>query len=357
MTETIYEHLQQRGLSRREFLKLSGLLILAMGFNPASDLTGAIPPSDDDLTTLVADAMQTRPRLPVIWLEFQDCAGCSEAFTRSNSPSLTNLILNDITLPYHELLCCAAGTQAEQTLQGVAKKHFGQYVLVIEGSIPTADNGIYCVSGGRTALDILTNIAAGAKVILALGTCASFGGIARANPNPTGAKSVSELISGKTIVNIPGCPPIPEVVAGTIAHLALFDLPPSLDAMLRPITYYRQTVHDRCPRRNNFKAHKFAKSFDDEGARKGYCLHELGCKGQTTYSACASLKWDMGLSFPIQSGHPCLGCTKANFWDMNEIYFKIPKQFSGAHSGGGTGGNGNQNPGNNGNGNGNGRNP
>lgn len=354
MTETIYEHLQQRGLSRREFLKLSGLLILAMGFSPASNLTEAITPSDDDLMQ-ITDAMQSRPRLPVIWLEFQDCAGCSESLTRSSVPSLTNLILNDITLPYHELLCCAAGTQAEQTLQGVAKKHFGQYVLVVEGSIPTADNGVYCVSGGRTALDIFTNIAAGAKVILAMGTCASHGGIARANPNPTGAKSVSELISGKTIVNIPGCPPIPEVIAGTIAHLALFDSLPALDAMLRPITYYGQTVHDRCPRKNNFKAHKFAKSFDDEGARKGYCLHELGCKGQITYSACASLKWDMGLSFPIQSGHPCLGCTEPNFWDMNGIYSNIPKQFSGAHSG--AGGNGNQNPGNNGNGNGNGRIP
>ena len=354
MPETIYEHLQQRGLSRRDFLKLSGLLILAMGFRPASDLTGAISPSDEDLITLVTDAMQSRPRLPVIWLEFQDCAGCSESIIRSSAPSLTHLILNDMALAYHELLSCAAGLQAEQNREDAVKRYYGQYVLVVEGSIPTGENGVYCISGGRTALDIFTNIAAGAKVILAMGNCASFGGIARAAPDPTGAKSVSDLINGKTIVNIPGCPPIPEVIAGTIAHLALFDSPPALDALLRPITYYGQTVHDRCPRRNNFKARNFAKSFDDEGARKGYCLHELGCKGQTTYNACASLKWDMGLSFPIQSGHPCLGCAQPNFWDAFGIYQEAPKQFSGGQSGGGTG---NQNPGGNGNGNGNGRNP
>lgn len=354
MTETIYEHLQQRGLSRREFLKLSGLLILAMGFTPASPLTGAITPSDDDLT-LITDAMQSRPRLPIIWLELQDCTGCSEALTRSSVPSLTNLILNDISLPYHELLCCAAGTQAERTLQAAVEKHFGQYVLVVEGSIPTADNGIYCVSGGHTAVDLLTMFSAGAKIILAMGTCASFGGIARAKPNPTGAKSVNEIISSKTIINIPGCPPIPEVIAGTLAHLALFDSPPALDAMHRPIPYYRTTVHDRCPRRNSFKARKFAKSFDDEEARNGYCLHELGCKGQSTYNACPSLKWDMGLSFPIQSGHPCLGCAQPNFWDALGIYQEAPKQFSGGQNGGGNGSNGNQNSGNNGNGN--GRNP
>jgi hydrogenase small subunit len=166
----------------------------------------------------------------------------------------------------------------------------------------------------------LKEAAAGAAAIIAVGNCAAYGGLPKAKPNPTGAVGVWEVITDKPVVNIPGCPAIPEATTGTIAHFAIFGTLPELDKLNRPKTFYGKTVHDRCLRRPFYEAGKFAKSFDDEGAKEGWCLYKLGCKGPTTYNACATIKWDQGLSFPIQSGHPCLGCSEPNFWDGGGFY-------------------------------------
>jgi hydrogenase small subunit len=322
--ETIGDGLKKNGVSRREFFKISGLFAAAMGFNlsplldegklPAMEAHGSL------MHSAIINAMETKPRLPVIWLEFQDCAGCSEAITRSVSPSLVNLVLNTLTIEYHETLSAAAGFQVEQAKEQAMEKYAGQYILVVEGSIPTANEGAYCTIGGRSALDQLQEAAAGAAAIIATGNCAAYGGLPKAKPNPTGAKGVWEIITDKPVVNIPGCPAIPEATTGTIAHFAIFGTLPELDNLNRPKTFYGVTVHDRCLRRPFYEAGKFAKSFDDEGARKGYCLYKLGCKGPTTHNACASIKWDQGLSFPVQSGHPCLGCSEPNFWDGGGFY-------------------------------------
>ena len=322
--ETIADRLQKNGVSRREFLKISGLMAAAMGFNfdvPAlnPDLL-SVAARGNQLENQILAAMETKERIPVIWLEFQDCAGCSEALTRSSSPTLGNLVLNTLTIEYHETLSAASGFQAEQAKNDAMQKYAGQYILVVEGSIPVADDGIYCTIGGRTALDILKETAAGAAAIIATGNCAAFGGLPRAKPDPTSAKSVMGLITDKPIVNIPGCPAIPEATTGVIAHFALFGALPELDNLHRPKTFYGKTVHDRCLRRPFYEAGKFAATYDDEGARQGWCLYKLGCKGPTTYNACASIKWDQGLSFPVQSGHPCLGCSEPNFWDGGGFY-------------------------------------
>lgn len=327
--ETIGQHLKRRGISRREFVKMCGLLVGAMGmrFAPPLELAdGTSLPAHLDTArgfssaNLIANALQAKQRVPVIWLEFQDCAGCSEAITRSQSPTLVDLVLNTLTIEYHETLSAAAGHQVEQAKEDAMKKYAGKYVLVVEGSIPMADGGVYCTVGGRTAVDLLKEAAQGAAAIIATGNCASFGGIPKAKPNPTDAKGVWEIIKDKPVVNIPGCPAIPEATTGTIAHFVVFGKLPELDALHRPKTFYAQTIHDRCLRRPFYEAGKFAESFDDEGARKGYCLYKLGCKGPTTYNACASIKWSQGLSFPIQSGHPCLGCSEPNFWDGGGFY-------------------------------------
>ena len=322
--ETIADGLKKQGVSRRDFLKLSGLLAAAMGLNVAPPVYASGLPSKlargYQANRAIASAMGTKPRLPVIWLEFQDCAGCSEAITRSVSPSLANLVMNTLTIEYHETLSAAAGFQLEKAKQDAMKKYAGQYILVVEGSIPLANGGVYCTIGGRTALDLLKEAASGAAAIIATGNCASFGGLPKAKPNPTDAKGVWEIITDKPIVNIPGCPAIPEATTGTIAHFAIFGALPELDGLHRPKTFYGNTVHDRCLRRPFYEAGKFAASFDDEGARKGWCLYKLGCKGPTTYNACASIKWDEGLSFPIQSGHPCLGCSEPDFWDGGGFY-------------------------------------
>ncbi|MFZ5881330.1 MAG: hydrogenase small subunit [Chloroflexota bacterium] len=320
--EKIQKSLSERGVSRRDFLKLSGLLAAAMGLQMPPLEASGIPAQAAhgyEPAEFVARALETAQRLPVIWLEFQDCAGCSEAITRSNSPSLVNLVLNTLTIEYHETLSAAAGFQVEEAKKAAMEKYAGQYILVVEGSIPTLDEG-YCTIGGRSALDLLKETAAGAAAIIATGNCAAFGGLPKADPNPTGAKGVWEIITDKPVVNIPGCPAIPEATAGTIAHFAIFGSLPKLDELNRPTTFYGATVHDRCLRRGYYEAGKFANSFDDEGARSGWCLYKLGCKGPTTYSACATIRWDGGLSFPVQSGHPCLGCTEPNFWDGGGFY-------------------------------------
>ena len=322
--DSIYKELSKEGISRRDFMKMCGMMAGAIG------LHNVAPGLPDDLqlfkeqraagTELVAKALSTKSRLPVIWLEFQDCAGCSEALTRSQSPTLTDLVLNSITVEYHETLTAAAGFQTEEAKQAAMEKYAGQYVLVVEGSVsPTAD-GVYCTIGGRGSEELLREAAAGAAAIVATGNCASFGGIPAAKPNPTGAVGVMELITDKPVVNIPGCPAIPEAFTGTLLHFLVFGALPELDALHRPKLFYGNTIHDRCLRRPFYEAGKYANSFDDEGAKAGWCLYKLGCKGPTTYNACASIKWSGGLSFPVQSGHPCLGCSEPGFWDGGGFY-------------------------------------
>jgi hydrogenase small subunit len=321
--DTIQKSLEARGVSRRDFLKLSSLLAVAMGLHAAPVEASGLPVEATrgySAEAYVAKALETAQRVPVIWLEFQDCTGCTEAVSRSVSPSLVNLVLNTLTIEYHETLSAAAGFQVEQAKQDAMKKYAGKYVLVVEGSIPMANDGAYCVIGGKTAIEHLKEAAAGAAAIIAVGNCAAYGGLPKAKPNPTDAKGVWEVITDKPVVNIPGCPAIPEATTGTIAHFAVFGTLPKLDELNRPTTFFGNTVHDRCLRRGFYEAGKFANSFDDEGARNGWCLFKLGCKGPTTYSACASIKWDQGLSFPVQSGHPCLGCTEPNFWDGGGFY-------------------------------------
>ena len=308
--ETTYELFRRSGVSRRDFLKYSTLLTATLGL-------------DASFAPEVARALETKPRVPVLWLEFQDCAGCTESFTRSSSPLASDLVLNTISLDYHETLQAAAGFQAEAAKEATIKKYNGEYVLLVDGAVTPEEGGGYCTIGGKSNMDLLREAAAGAKAIIAVGTCSSFGGIQAAKPNPTGAIPVHEVIKDKAVVNVPGCPPIPAVITGTIMSVLVFGKIPDLDDLGRPKVFYGNTIHDKCYRRSFYDQGKFAKSFDDEGARKGYCLYELGCKGPTTYNACATVKWNDGLSFPIQSGHGCLGCSEPNFWDKGSFYQAI----------------------------------
>lgn len=322
--KSIFDEMKSRGVSRRDFLKFSGTVAGAIGLVSLEPIQGkeiSIPsPRAYHPASLVTKALESKPRLPVIWLELQDCAGCTEALTRSQSPTIGNLVLNLISIEYQETLFAAAGKQAEEAKQAAMQKYAGKYVLVVEGSISPKDGGVYCTIGGQSSLALLKEAAAGAAAIIATGNCSSFGGLPKAKPNPTGAVSVMDLIKDKPIVNIAGCPAIPEVFTGTVAHFLVFGSLPEMDELHRPKTFYVNTIHDRCLRRSFYEAGKFATSFDDQGSQKGWCLYKLGCKGPTTYNACASMKWSGGLSFPVQSGHPCLGCSEPNFWDGGGFY-------------------------------------
>jgi len=304
---TIGELLVRNGVSRRTFLKYCTAMTSLM----------ALPPS---MGAAMAEALRAAKRPSVIYLSFQECTGCLESFTRSFSPSVESLLFNVISLDYQDTLMAAAGHQAEEARARAMKDNDGEYLLVIDGAIPTSDGGVYGAAGGRSYLDLLQEAGKGAAAIICVGTCSSFGGIPMAEPNPTGARPVSDIITGKPIVNISGCPPVPEVITGTLFQYVSMGKLPELDALGRPKVFFGNTIHDRCYRRPFYDEGKFAKTFDDEGARNGWCLYELGCKGPTTYNACATVKWNNATSFPIESGHGCIGCSEPNFWDKGSFY-------------------------------------
>lgn len=303
---TILEAFQQQGMSRRSFLKFCAVTasLLALPAGKAAEM---------------ARILAEMPRPTVIYLSFQECTGCMESLTRSFSPTIEHLIFNSISLAYNDTLQAAAGAAAEAAREVAMRKAWGKYILVVEGAIPRPLDGAYCTVGGKSALASLQHVAEGAAAIIAVGTCASFGGIQAARPNPTGAVPVQDLVRDRPVINVPGCPPIAAVMTGTIVSFLSFGLP-ELDQRSRPKVFYGNTIHDRCYRRSFYDKGLFAKTFDDEGARNGWCLYELGCKGPVTYNSCATIKWNQGTSFPIESGHGCLGCSEPNFWDRGDFY-------------------------------------
>jgi hydrogenase small subunit len=205
-------------------------------------------------------------------------------------------------------------------MRSTMEKYPGKYLMLVEGSVPTADGGVYCCIAGRTALDIVQEAAAGAAALVAWGSCACNGCIQAAKPNPTSATPLHKVVTGKPIIRVPGCPPIGDVMAAVVVHLLAFDRIPQLDGLGRPKAFYSRRVHDTCYRRANYDAGLFVESWDDEGARKGYCLYKMGCRGPMTYNACSVTRWNEGTSYPIQSGHGCIGCSEANFWDNGPFY-------------------------------------
>jgi hydrogenase small subunit len=290
-TRTVGEILSSQGISRRGFLK----------FCAATASMMAMPPS---MVPAVAQALSNARRPSVIWLSFQECTGCTESLTRSHSPTLEGLLFDSISLDYHHTLQVAAGSAAEEAREHAMQENDGSYLVVVDGSIPLGNPG-YSTIAGISNVDMLKETAAGAAAIVAVGTCAAFGGIPHANPNPTGAVAVSDIIKDKPIINVSGCPPIPIVITGVLAHYLTFGKVPELDDLGRPTAFFGQTIHDRCYRRPFYDKGLFAETFDDEGAQQGWCLYKLGCKGPVTYNACAVSKWNSGTSFPIQSGHGC----------------------------------------------------
>ena len=316
MTETFYDVLRRQGISRRSFLKFCSLTATSLG------LGSAYAPK-------IAHAMETKPRTPVIWLEGLECTCCSESFIRSAHPLTKDVILSMLSLDYHVTLMAAAGHQAEKQLEEIKKKYKGNYILAVEGNPPLNEDGMFCIEGGRPFVEILKETAADAKAVIAWGACASYGCVQAAKPNPTRATPIDKVIFDKPIIKVPGCPPIAEVMTGVVTYMLTFDRLPELDRQGRPKMFYGQRIHDKCYRRPHFDAGQFVEQWDDDAARKGYCLYKMGCKGPTTYNACSTVRWNDGVSFPIQSGHGCIGCSEDGFWDKGSFYDRVTdiKQF------------------------------
>ncbi len=302
---TIRQAMEAKGYSRREFMLFCGLATAAAGLE-ASGLAQ------------VVHAFETKARPPVVWLHFQECTCCSESFIRSSHPIVADIIFDTLSLDYTETLMAASGTQAEKTRDDTIKNNMGKYILLVEGSIPTGDAG-YCMIGGKSSEQILKDAAEGAAAVIAWGSCASNGCIQAAKPNPTTATPIHKIIN-KPVIKVPGCPPIAEVMTGVVTHILLFGKIPELDSQGRPKEFYSRRVHDTCYRRPYYDAGLFVEAWDDDAARKGYCLYKMGCKGPTTYNACSVTKWNGNLSYPIQSGHGCIGCSEQGFWDNGPFY-------------------------------------
>jgi hydrogenase small subunit len=307
-SKTLGESLREHGVSRRGFLK----------FCAATASMMALPPS---MAPVIAAALEKARRPSVIWLSFQECTGCTESLTRSFSPTVEDLILDVISLDYHHTLQAAAGHQAEAAREQAMRDNHGEYLLIVDGSLPGPNmNPGYSTIAGISNYQMLMEAVAGAKAVVAVGTCAAFGGLPAANPNPTGAVSVMDIVKDKPVINVSGCPPVPMVITGVLAQYLVFGKLPELDEYHRPLAFFGQSIHDRCYRRPFYDKGLFAESFDDEGARKGWCLYRLGCKGPSTYNACATMRWNSGTSWPVESGHPCLGCSEPKFWDAGSFY-------------------------------------
>ena len=311
--QTLAEHLEARGVSRREFLDLCGKLTAMLG------LTSVVTPR-------MAKALAQMRRPSVIWIQLQECTGCVESVIRTSEPTIGDLVLDAISLDFNHTLMAAAGHAAEAALHSAMEANSGEYVLIVTGSVPLKDDGIYTTIGGRTAKVVLEEAAAGAAAVIAVGACAHWGNIQASNPNPTGAVGVSDIVRDKPVVNIAGCPPISDVVTATVVHFLTFGRMPALDIDGRPMFAYGARIHDQCQRRAHFDAGQFVDSFDDEGARRGWCLYRMGCKGPASFSPCPIIQWNVRTSWPIGAGHPCIGCTERRFWDtMTPFYERLPQ--------------------------------
>jgi hydrogenase small subunit len=302
-----------RTLTRRDFLKLSAGSTAALGL-----MLFKFPDFEKLLAASVAE-------FPVIWIQGGSCTGCSVTVLNSLSPKIQDVLVSQvvpgshISLRYHPTIMAASGELALKAMDETASKK-GGYILVVEGSIPTGEDGLYCEigeSGGqaRTMLDSLINLGADAIAVIAIGACPSFGGIPSASPNTTGCKGVREIFRDNGIstpvINLPGCPPHPDWFVGTIASVLIGGLGSvELDDMGRPTAFYGALIHDNCPRRGYFDKGQFAEKYSDP-----YCLYELGCKGPVTYADCPVRLWNGGTNWCVGSGGPCAGCAEPDFPD------------------------------------------
>ncbi len=299
--ESVMQSLAKRGVSRRDFLKFCGAMAVAL----------ALPRS---AAGQIGRALAATKRTPVVWLELQDCAGCSEAFLRASHPTAVETILDVLSVDYHETIMAAAGKQAEEAKAATIKA--GGYLLVVEGSISLADDGVYCCVGGRSSLDLLTEAAKNAVAVVAVGNCATFGGLPKANPNPTQAVGVMDIVKDKPVLNIPGCPMNPVNLTATVVHYLTFGALPEMDSLHRPLFAFGQLIHNNCERRGHFDRGEFVRAWGDAGHRAGWCLYQMGCKGPISYHNCPIVRYNDGTSWPIGAGHPCIGCSEPNFWDQ-----------------------------------------
>jgi hydrogenase small subunit len=299
-------------ISRRDFLKYCTITAGALGLNAS----GLIK---------LQNVLAAESGPPVVWLQGQGCTGCSVSLLNSiYYMTIDQLLLNTIDLEFHATVMAGAGDLAVSAAEEAYANE--GYVLVVEGAIPKAEGGGYCyLWPGMTALNAVETFSEKAALILAVGTCAAYGGLIAGAPNPTGAVGVWEVVSQKQVINIPGCPAHPDWIVGTIAHLLAYGKIPELDQYGRPIDFYQRTVHSQCPNKQNFHDQAiFAQKLSNQG-----CLSKLGCKGRWTGADCPIRKWnssaagEFGDNWCIGGRSPCQGCTEPGFPDSLSPWYTL----------------------------------
>lgn len=249
----------------------------------------------------------------ILWLQGSGCSGCSISLMNSiEQTTIDDLLINKVNMKYHHNLMIAAGDLALSVIDQTMSQLNGEFILVIEGAVPTANNGTYCIlteKDGKpwTMLDAVKEIGPQAKYVINVGTCAAFGGVPMAEPNVTGIKRIDEeILKGKTInpiINLPGCPVHPLTLTKTIIDLILYGLP-KLDKEGRPLEFYQYKVHDKCL----YKGANKAKELGMAG-----CYNSLGCRGPNANYDCPNRKWNNKVNWCIEAGHLCISCSDKNF--------------------------------------------
>ena len=308
----LYAALLRRGVSRRSFLKFSA----AMGSALALPATYA---------PRIAAAVATAPRLPVIWLRGQDCAGNTQAFLRATRPTVAELVLDLLSVDYHQTIMASAGAAADLSRTTTMEKYPDGYLAIVEGGIPTADGGVHCTIGGRAFQDVVREVCDGALATIAVGSCAFDGGTPAAGGGPTGAVGVAGVVKDGRLITLPGCPLNVENLTATIVHYLTFKELPPTDGRGRPLFAYGGLIHNQCERRAHFEFGEFVLAWGDEGAQKGWCLYKMGCKGPEAFANCPTVRYGEGTSWTVKAGHGCVGCTMPGFWDaMTPAYRRLP---------------------------------
>jgi len=304
--------LLDRRISRRAFLR----------FCVATTTLLALPPL---YTPRIAAAVSSSPRIPLVWLRGEGCGGNSEAFLRSADPGAAALFLDLLSVDYLETIMAPAGSAAEASRTATLAQFPNGYIAVVEGAVSTADDGVCHTIGGRPFHDVVREVCDGALATISVGSCAFDGGLVAASGATTDSLGLGQVVANPRFLALPGCPMNVANLAATIVHFLTFGALPTTDSRGRPLFAYGSLLHNLCERRPHFEFGEFALDWGDEGAQKGWCLYKLGCKGPETFANCPTVRYDEGVSWPVQAGHGCIGCTMPDFWDsMGPAYARLP---------------------------------
>lgn len=251
----------------------------------------------------------------LIWLELTGCSGNIISLLNGSNPDFKFLITNMVNLIYNNSLMAAEG---ETALDALVNKTGSDYILAVEGAISTNNNGLYNIIGRwkgepLTALKAVQLLGDRASHVIAVGACATHGGVSAARPNPAECVSVQSILKRK-VIKLPGCPCHPDWFLGTLAHILLYG-EPELDDRDRPLLFYSMLIHDRCPRRSYFDNGVFATRLGEKT-----CMFKLGCRGPVTRIDCPVRQWNSYVNWPIRDDTPCIGCAMFGFPDSMEPF-------------------------------------